>query len=95
MSNCAAASASQASRSLTNRLGNLAPHIEVIRLICARFVTGKMPGTIGTRMPNALAAIAKAEEIGVVVEQLRDHDVRAGIDLALQIFEIASGLAAS
>ena len=33
--------------------GSFAPQSEVIRWICARFVTGKMPGTIGTRMPSA------------------------------------------
>ena len=51
-------------------------------------MTGSRPGTIGRRMPSAVAAVAEAEEVVVVVEQLRDDDVGAGIDFALEIGEI-------
>ena len=43
--------------------------------------------------PNAdlLAAIAKSPEVFVVVEQLRDDSIGAGIDLAPQVLEIGLG----
>ena len=63
----------------------------MIRLIWAKFVTGNKPGTIGTSMPSACTAVAEAEEIVVVVEQLRDDDVGAGVDLALQVGQVDLG----
>ena len=62
-----------------------------MRLICAKFVTGNRPGTIGRRMPSGVAAVAEAEEVVVVVEQLRDDHVGPGVDLALEVREIGIG----
>ena len=95
ISNCAASSSPAAFSFSKNASGNRAPHICVIRRTCAKFVTGKMPGTIGTLDAQHFAAARENEEIGVVVEQLRNHDIAAGFHFALQILQIASGLGAS
>ena len=60
----------------------------MIRLICAKFVTGSRPGHDRQADAERLAAVAEAEEVVVVVEQLRDDDVGAGIDFALEIGEV-------
>ena len=60
----------------------MAPHMDEIRWICDRLLTGRMPGTIGTRMPGRRRSGRGTEEVVVVVEQLRDDDVGARVDFA-------------
>ena len=42
-------------------MGRVAPHIRVIRLTCSKFVTGMMPGTMGTLMPTRRARSTKSK----------------------------------
>ena len=58
---------------------------------CAKLVTGRMPGTIGTVMPAVRGALDEAQIDVGVEEELRDRAGGAGIDLALQIVEIGRG----
>ena len=39
----------------------MASHISVIVLICLKFVTGMIPGTIGTVIPAARASLTKSK----------------------------------
>ena len=71
--------------------GRLAPHAPANFRTCAKLVTGRMPGTIGTAMPARPRAVAEAQIRLGVEEELRDGAARAGIDLALEIVEIGRG----
>ena len=50
----------------------------------APLTTGITPGTIGTRDPRRARALDEAPVVVAVEEELRDQELRAGVDLALQ-----------
>ena len=52
-------SSARAASSRSNSGGIVAPHISVMRLIWLKFVTGMIPGMIGTVMPAARASSTK------------------------------------
>ena len=69
-------------------LGMPALHIDAIRNACLKFVTGKIPGTIGISIPAATQTITKSIVVIVVIKQLSDHHVRTSVNLAFQIIEV-------
>jgi hypothetical protein len=81
--------ASTRSSFCSSGIGIFAPHIVTNRLICATFEIGMMPAMIGTLMPCREQASRKRWKLGVVEEQLRDDRLRAGVDLGLEVLEVA------
>ena len=73
------------------RAGIVAPHSDVIRSSCLTFVIGMIPGTIGTSMPMSRARRDEVEVQRVVEEQLRDQELRARVDLLLEVVEVVLG----
>ncbi len=57
-------------------------------LVCLKFCTGRMPGTIGMSMPRRAHAVEIAEIEAVLEKELGDRARRAGIDLGLEHVDI-------
>ena len=52
---------------------------------------GMTPGMIGTSMPIAARALDEVEVDGVVEEQLGDEELRARVDLVLEVAQVVLG----
>ena len=69
--------------------GIAAPHWPAKRRVVATLDTGRMPGTISTSGRPLGEPVAEAQETVGREEELGDRPVRASVDLAQQIVEIA------